>query len=45
MIWLSYGTVKVEKMIVLFKIFDHCHRKFQFFQLHCKIVNEFETEI
>ena len=36
---------KVEKMVVLVKTFDHCHQKFQLFQLSCKIVKEFETEI
>ena len=32
-------------MVVLVKIFDHYYHKFQFFQLPCKIVKEFETEI
>ena len=36
---------KVEKMVVLVKTFDHYHHKFQLFQLSCKIVKEFETEI
>ena len=36
---------KVEKMVVVVKTFDHYHNKFQFFQLSCKIVKEFETEI
>ena len=36
---------KVEKMVVLAKTFDHYHHKFQLFQLSCKIVKEFETEI
>ena len=36
---------KVEKMVVLVKTFDHYHHKFQLFQLYCKILNEFETEI
>ena len=36
---------KVEKMVVLVKTFDHCHHKFQLFQLSYKIVKEFETEI
>ena len=35
---------KVEKMVVLVKTFDHYHLKFQFFQLSCQIVKEFETE-
>ena len=35
---------KVEKMVVLVKIFDHYHHKFQPFQLSCKIAKEFETE-
>ena len=35
---------KVEKMVVLVKIFDHYHHKFQLFQLSCKIAKEFETE-
>ena len=34
---------KVEKMVV--KTFDRYHHKFQLFQLSCKIVKEFETEI
>ena len=36
---------KVEKMVVLAKTFDNCHYKGQLFQLPCKIVKEFETEI
>ena len=36
---------KVEKMVVLVKIFDYYHHKFQLFQLSCKIAKEFETEI
>ena len=36
---------KVEKIVVLAKTFDHYHDKFQLFQLSCKIVKEFETEI
>ena len=36
---------KVEKMVVLVKTFVHYHHKFQPFQLSCKIVKEFETEI
>ena len=38
-------NVKVEKKMVRVKIFDHYHHKFQLFQLSCKIVKEFETEI
>ena len=38
-------NVKVEKIVILAKIFDHYHHKFQLFQLSCKIVKEFETEI
>ena len=38
-------NVKVDKMVVLVKTFDHYHHKFQIFQLSCKIVKEFETEI
>ena len=41
----SNQSVKVEKMVVLGKTFDHYHYKFQLFQLFCKIVKEFETEI
>ena len=37
--------VKVEKMVVLVKTFDHYHHKFELFQLPCKVVKEFETEI
>ena len=36
---------KVEKIVVVVKTFDHYHHKFQLFQLYCKIVEEFETEI
>ena len=36
---------KVGEMVVLVKTFDHYHHKFQLFQLSCKIVKEFETEI
>ena len=38
-------NVKVEKMVVLVKTFDHYHHNFQPLQLSCKIVKEFETEI
>ena len=41
----SNQNVKVEKMVVLVKTFDHSYHKFQLFQLPCKIVKEFETEI
>ena len=41
----SNQNVKVENMVVLFKTFDHCHHKFQLFQLSCKIEKQFETEI
>ena len=41
----SDQNVKVENMVVLVKTFDYYHHKFQLFQLSCKIVNEFETEI
>ena len=41
----SDQNVKVENMVVLVKTFDYYHDKFQLFQLPCKIVNEFETEI
>ena len=33
---------KVEKVVALVKTFDHYHHKFQ---LSCKIVKEFETEM
>ena len=36
---------KVEKMAVHVKTFDLYHLKFNLFQLSCKIVKEFETEI
>ena len=36
-------NVKVEKMVVLVRTFDHYHHKFQIFQLSCTIVKEFET--
>ena len=38
-------NVKVEKMVVLVKTFDHYYHKFELFQLPCKVVKEFETEI
>ena len=41
----SSQIVKVEKMVVLAKTFDHYRHNFQTFQLSCKIVKEFETEI
>ena len=41
----SNQNVKVEKMTVLVKTFDHYHYKFQVFQLSSKIVKEFETGI
>ena len=41
----SNQNVKVEKMVVLTKTFDHYHHKYQLFQLSCKIVKETETEI
>ena len=41
----SSQNEKVEKMALLVKTFDHYHHKFQIFQLPCKIVIKFETEI
>ena len=41
----SNQNVKVEKMVVLVKTFDHYHHKFQLFKLSGKIVKEFKTEI
>ena len=41
----SNQNLEVEKMVVLVKIFDGYHHKFQLFQLSCKIVKEFETKI
>ena len=41
----SNQIVKIEKIVVLVKTFDHYHHKFQFFQPSCKIVKEFDTEI
>ena len=44
----SNQNVKIEKMVVFLKTFDHYHHKFDFgnfFQLSCKTVKEFETEI
>ena len=41
----SSQNLKVEKMMVIVKTFDHYHHKFQLFQLSCKIAKEFETEI
>ena len=45
--WISINktVTKVEKMVVLVKTFACYHQKFQLFQLSCKIVKEFETEI
>ena len=40
----SNQNVKVEKMVVLVT-FDYYHHKSQLFQLSCKIVKEFQTEI
>ena len=39
----SNQNVKVEKMAVLVKTFDHYHYKFQLFQLSYESVKEFET--
>ena len=36
---------KFEKMVLFVKTFDHCHHKFQLFQLSCKVVMEIVTEI
>ena len=41
----SKHNVKVGKMVVLVKAFDHRHHKCQIFQQSCKIVKEFETKI
>ena len=41
----SNQNLEVEKMVVLAKIFDGYHHKFQLFQLSYKIVKEFETKI
>ena len=41
----SNQNVKVGKMVVLVKAFAHYHHTFQFFQLSCKNVKEFEAEI
>ena len=50
--WISIMKKKIVnkmgrfgKMVVLIKTFDHYHHKFQLFQLSCKIVSKFETEI
>ena len=37
----SNQNVKVEKMVVLVKTFDHYHHKIELFQLSCKTVKEF----
>ena len=39
----SNQNVKVGKMVVLVKDFDHNH-KFQLFQLSCKIVKDSQTD-
>ena len=36
---------KAVKMVVLFETFDHCHHKFQLYELSYKTVKEFEAEI
>ena len=41
----SNQNMKVEKMVELFKTFDHYHHNFQLFQLSGKVVKEFEAEI
>ena len=44
----SNQNVKIEKMVVFLKTSDYYHHKFNFgifFQLSCKTVKEFETEI
>ena len=41
----SNQNVKVGKMVVFFKAFDHYHNEFQLFQLSCKAVKEIEPEI
>ena len=41
----SNQNVKVGKMVVLVKAFDHCQQKFYLFQMSCKHVKEFEIEI
>ena len=41
----SNQNVKVDNTVLLVKTFDHYHHTFQVFQLSCKIVKEFETEI
>ena len=41
----STQNEKVEKMVVLVKIFDHYHHNFQLFQLFFKVTNQSETEI
>ena len=38
----SNQNVKVKKMVVLVRTFDHCHQKFHFCQLSFKIVKENE---
>ena len=39
---ISNQNVKVKKMVVLVKTFNHYYHKFQLFQLSCKIVKESE---
>ena len=41
----SNQNVKAVKIVVFVKTFDHYHHKFQLFQLSCKIVKEFQTDI
>ena len=41
----SNQNAKSAKMVVLVKTFDHYRQKCQLFQLSCKIVKEFGTEI
>ena len=52
-VYIQYAWISIMKKlnsnqnekVVLVKTFDHYHHKFQLFQLSCKIVKEFETEI
>ena len=41
----SNQNVKAGKIVVLVKVFDHYHHKFQLFQPSRKNVKEFEIEI
>ena len=49
-LYIQYASISIIKkqnsnQNVKFETFDHCHHKFQLFQMSCKIAKKFETEI